>query len=399
LEACVLRGWLHGSVHARPISLQSVQVKAKADDDDDEPAVAGKPLRVERLLANLGYGKRKECQILVNKGRATRANGDRLKVGDKVLHSDVVLDGEGLDPPYPLTIMLNKPVGYVVTTPDDDRIPDPKIYDLLPYRFGRRRPFLSSVGRLDKETSGLLLLTDDGQLVHKINSPKKGIWKVYEVTLGAPLAGKDAEAAERKFASGTLILKGDLTPLLPAKLVMLGENKAQVSICEGRYHQIRRMFASIGHEVVKLQRQSVGGLSLGDLPESEWRFMTQADIEAVFSGPSTEEFIAASRASAAGTSGAPARLKASSSEGQQHSAAAAAKTKAGAPSRGSSSQRVVVQKEGDIPGSRAGDEDSGSGDEEDTAVVVESSGTKRYKETERWKRRREALKKMVAAAE
>ncbi|KXZ56284.1 hypothetical protein GPECTOR_1g249 [Gonium pectorale] len=255
-------------------------------------AVAGRPLRVERLLANLGYGKRREVSAWVKKGRVTLRDGGRLKVGDKVSWADVLLDEEELDPPSPLAVILHKPTGYVVTSPDDENIPDPVVYDLLPYRFGRRRPFLSCVGRLDKDTSGLLLLTDDGALLHRINSPKRGIWKVYEATLADPLTPKQAEAAARKFASGTLVLEGDTTPLLPASLERTGERTARVSICEGRYHQVRRMFAALGHKVVALHRVSVGGLTLGSLPESEWRHLTPQELDLVFTGPSAEEVLA-----------------------------------------------------------------------------------------------------------
>ncbi|GAX75450.1 hypothetical protein CEUSTIGMA_g2894.t1 [Chlamydomonas eustigma] len=263
------------------------------DDDEDTPA-PGKPLRVERLLANLGYGKRKECQQFVQKGRALKKDGKKLKVGDKVLHSDIMMDGEELDAPFPMTIMINKPVGYVVTAPDDDKILDPKVYDLLPYRFGRRRPFLSSVGRLDKATCGMLLLTDDGQLVHRINTPKKGIWKVYEARLAAPMTEKEVEAAVKKFASGTFLLQGEYEPLLPAKLVALNPDHMRISICEGRYHQVRRMFTAIGHEVVSLIRLSVGGLDMGDLPDGEWRYLSAAELDTVFSGPSSEQVLSGS---------------------------------------------------------------------------------------------------------
>ncbi|GFR47178.1 hypothetical protein Agub_g8871, partial [Astrephomene gubernaculifera] len=268
-------------------------VEAEDDDEGDEEAsVAGKPYRVERLLANLGYGKRRECQQLVKKGRVTRQDGSKLKVGEKVMWGEVVLEGEQLDPPSPLLLALHKPTGYVVTAPDDEKITDPVVYDLLPYRFGRRRPFLSCVGRLDKETSGLLLLTDDGTLLHRINSPKRGIWKVYEATLADPMTPKQAEAAARKFASGSIVLEGDHAPLLPAKLDMTGERSARVAICEGRYHQVRRMFTAVGNAVVSLRRVSVGGLTLGSLPEGEWRQLSPQDLEQVFAGPSSEEVMA-----------------------------------------------------------------------------------------------------------
>ncbi|KAG2440954.1 hypothetical protein HXX76_003807 [Chlamydomonas incerta] len=263
------------------------------DEDDGETVSSGKPMRVERLLANLGYGKRRECQQMVKKGHVVRKDGGKLKVGDKVAWSDLELEGgEGLDPAGPLLLALHKPTGYVVTAPDDENISDSVVYDLLPYRFGRRRPFLSCVGRLDKDTSGLLLLTDDGTLLHRINSPKRGIWKVYEATLADPLSAKAAEAAAKKFASGTLTLEGDFAPLLPAKLERTGERTARVAICEGRYHQVRRMFAAVGHKVVGLRRVSVGGLALAGLPEGEWRFLSPQDLESVFAGPSSDDIFA-----------------------------------------------------------------------------------------------------------
>ncbi|KIZ06053.1 ribosomal small subunit pseudouridine synthase A [Monoraphidium neglectum] len=199
-------------------------------------------------------------------------------IGEKVRASEVLLDGEPLDPPSPLTVLLHKPVGYVVTSPDDERVLDPVVYS-------RRRPFLSAVGRLDKETSGLLLLTDDGQLLHRIKSPSKRIWKVYVATLDAPLSAKEAAAAARRFASGTLTLEGDRSPLLPAALSVLeGGTTAEVALAEGRYHQVRRMFAALGRKVVSLHRRTVGALTLEGLPEGEWRHVTPTDLELVFGG-------------------------------------------------------------------------------------------------------------------
>ncbi|EFJ43850.1 pseudouridine synthase mitochondrial precursor [Volvox carteri f. nagariensis] len=271
------------------------------DDDDEGATVAGKALRVERLLANLGYGKRRECQVLVKKGRVTRRDGGKLKVGDKVCWGDVVLDEEDLDPPSPLLLALHKPGGYVVTSPDDENITDPVVYDLLPYRFARRRPFLAPVGRLDKDTSGLLLLTDDGALLHRINSPRRGIWKVYEATLAEPMSTNQAAAAARRFASGSLVLEGDHTPLLPAKLDLIGARTARVAICEGKYHQVRRMFAAVGSHVVALHRVSVGGLTLGSLPEGEWRYLQPQELQLVFEGPSAEDVLGSTATASAAT--------------------------------------------------------------------------------------------------
>ena len=134
------------------------------------------------------------------------------------------------------------------------------IYADFPDRWIDRKPPLSAVGRLDKETSGLLIVTDDGQLNHQLTSPKKHISKTYAVTLDRPLQGDEVE----RFASGELLLEGDDKPCLPAELIVLGENKATIILHEGRYHQVRRMFAAIGNHVTTLTRTHIGKLSLAE---------------------------------------------------------------------------------------------------------------------------------------
>jgi len=369
----------------------AASAKDTAEGDDEEETVApGKPMRIERLLANLGYGKRKECQMLVKQGVATRSDGSRLKIGEKVVWSDVLLDGEPLDPPPPITLLLHKPVGYVVTAPDDDNVPDPKIYDLLPQRFSIRRPFLSAVGRLDKDTSGLLLLTDDGQLVHRINSPKKGIWKVYEAQLSAPLEGKDAEAAVKKFASGQMLLTGDTIPLLPAKLTMLSPTQAQVAICEGRYHQVRRMFTQLGTEVVKLHRMKVGALTLEGLARGTWRYISAEELAAVFNGPSSSEVLGLPE-------GADAPARANS--GQASPASAAKPT--GPPSSSAASQAVArvsaVEDDGELQEEdEEGDEGQpGAPERSHDARLLQqlraAARPKKLRDAARWRRRTQKL--------
>ena len=170
--------------------------------------------------------------------------------------------------------MLHKPVGYTCSTKDPGRV----IYDLLPPRFRLRNPVLSPVGRLDRETSGLLLMTDDGALLHRIISPKSALPKVYLATLDADLRGDEME----RFASGTLLLESDDRPLLPAELEVLGPRQARLVLHEGRYHQVRRMFAAVGNHVVALHRERVGGLALDGLEEGHWRALTSDDIQALF---------------------------------------------------------------------------------------------------------------------
>ena len=232
-------------------------------------------MRLVRLIANLGYGSRKEVALMFREGRITDADAEVLYADDKREHADIRVDGEALDPPSGLILMLNKPAGVTCSTKDVGRI----VYDLLPARFRSRNPALSTVGRLDRDTSGLLLLTDDGALLHRIISPKSKIAKVYEATLAEDLGGEEVAL----FASGNLMLESEKTPLLPAELDVLGSRRARLTLHEGRYHQVRRMFAAAGNHVVSLQRLSVGGLGLGTLAEGDWRILDQSDIQTLFS--------------------------------------------------------------------------------------------------------------------
>jgi len=232
-------------------------------------------MRLVRLIANLGYGSRREVAMMFREGRITDADGEVLYADDKREHREIRFDGEPLDPPVSLCLMLNKPVGVTCSTRDVGRI----VYELLPERFSLRNPALSTVGRLDRDTSGLLLFTDDGALLHRIISPKSGVVKVYEAELAEDLRGDEAAL----FAGGTLMLESEQTPLLPAELEVLGSRRARLTLHEGRYHQARRMFVAAGNHVVSLHRVSVGGLSLGGLASGEWRIVDAAEMGQVFS--------------------------------------------------------------------------------------------------------------------
>ena len=137
-------------------------------------------------------------------------------------------------------------------------------------------------GRLDTDSEGLLLLTDDGALLHRITSPKSHVPKVYEATLARPLRGDEAEI----FASGRLRLESEVEPLLPAELEVLEPRRARLTLHEGRYHQARRMFAAVGNHVETLHRASVGALTLGDLVAGEWRVLGEAERALVFAATS-----------------------------------------------------------------------------------------------------------------
>ena len=235
-------------------------------------------VKLVKLIANLGYGSRKEVARLFREGRITDAAGDVLYADDRVAHAEIRVDGEPLDPPQGLVLLLHKPVGYTCSTRDPGRI----VHDLLPPRFRLRSPLLSTVGRLDRDTSGALLLTDDGALLHRIVSPKSALAKVYEATLAQDLRGDEAAI----FASGTLLLEAETTPLAPAMLEAVDARHARLRLTEGRYHQVRRMFAAVGNHVEALHRSRIGGLALGDLAPGAWRIVDAADIEALFAGSS-----------------------------------------------------------------------------------------------------------------
>ena len=233
-------------------------------------------MKLVKLLANLGYGSRKDVAWMFREGRITDADGEVLYADDKIEHARIRLDGEPLDPPTGLVLMLHKPLGVTCSRKDPGRV----VYDLLPSRYRLREPALSTVGRLDRDTSGLLLLTDDGALLHRIISPRAEVAKVYEATLAENLRGDEAAL----FASGTLLLESETTPLAPAALEVLGPRHARLTLHEGRYHQVRRMFAATGNHVETLQRVAVGALALDALAPGEWRALEADDVARIFAG-------------------------------------------------------------------------------------------------------------------
>ncbi len=236
-------------------------------------------LRLDRLLANLGYGSRREVQQLVWAGLVTLdseviEDSDQRITVTPDLSARMQVQGKPLDPPPGIILMLHKPLGVTCSHKEAG----PLVYSLLPDRWRRRDPALSTVGRLDKETSGLLLMTDDGNLLHRIISPRANVSKRYYVTLDRPLKGDEGEI----FASGALMLEGEDKPLLPAQLEVLSPTSAHVTVTEGRYHQVRRMFAAVGNHVTALHGNRVGALDLpGDLEPGQFRLMSDADLAMV----------------------------------------------------------------------------------------------------------------------
>jgi len=228
-------------------------------------------VRLDKLLSSLGYCTRKEVAILLREGIITHTLNIPLKSDTKVSHDEILYEGEPLDPPEGMVILMHKPAGLVCSHDEGE---GKLVYELLPQRWRMRDPKISTVGRLDKETSGLLLLTDDGALLHRLTSPKHKVPKVYEATLDRPLKGDESTI----FASGTLMLNGEKTPCLPAKLEVIDPTHVKLEINEGRYHQVRRMFAAVGNHVTALHRSTFGTLELGDLKAGEYRLIDKGSF-------------------------------------------------------------------------------------------------------------------------
>lgn len=236
-------------------------------------------IRLDRLLSNLGYGARKEMAIAIKNewleidGKAVKDPSFNVDIND-VRRGRVVFDGEILDPPPPHTVMLNKPVGYTCSHKDPGKI----VYDLLPARWLARKPKLSSIGRLDKYSKGQLIFTDDGDLLHRVTHHKNFVAKHYAVTLSKNLRGDEAEL----FASGKFCMLDDDRPLKPAQWKPNGVKSGVMILNEGRFHQIRRMFSTMGNDVITLYRFQTGNLPLGDLSEGSWRALDLEDIARIF---------------------------------------------------------------------------------------------------------------------
>ncbi|HEX8469852.1 MAG TPA: pseudouridine synthase [Brevundimonas sp.] len=236
--------------------------------------------RVDKLLGSMGYGSRTEIARLGKVGGIVLDGVDLTDVSKRIpvpsdLPSRMAIDGQPLDPVPGLVMLLNKPLGMTCSHKEDGAL----VYDILPERWKRRDPAISTIGRLDKQTSGLLLLTDDGDLLHRVISPKKHVAKVYRATLARPLVGTEGEL----FAQGGLVLEGEDKPLAPAHLEVISPNEARLTVTEGRYHMVRRMFAAAGNHVEALHRERMGGLALpDDLAPGEWRLLTPDQIALIF---------------------------------------------------------------------------------------------------------------------
>lgn len=220
--------------------------------------------RLDQILASLGYGSRKEVREFIAKRRVTVAGTVERDAATKTTPAVVQLDGLPLEFPDGLFVLFHKPAGCVCS---HDTREGQRVYDLLPPRWLARNPAATTIGRLDRDTTGLLLVTDDTALVHRLTSPKHHVEKVYEATLDRAPEPRLVE----EFARGTLLLEDEEKPCAPARLVLRGGTEVELTLTEGRFHQVKRMFAHFGYEVQRLHRSRFGEFALGDLAPGQWR--------------------------------------------------------------------------------------------------------------------------------
>ena len=225
--------------------------------------------RLDKLLSEAGVASRKDLKTIIRAGRVT-VDGQVVRVSETKVDETAALvcvDGSPVGKQRTIILMLHKPAGYVTST-EDPR--DKTVMELIPaeYRYLDPKP----VGRLDKETEGLLLFTNDGQLAHRILSPKRRVWKRYYAEHEGHAGGADITA----FAEGITLKDGD--HCLPARLIPQGPGKSIVEVCEGKYHQVRRMLASRGMPVTYLKRIAEDSLELGDLQLGQVREVALSEL-------------------------------------------------------------------------------------------------------------------------
>ena len=247
------------------------------------PMCADAAMRLDRLLTTLAVGSRSQVKTMLRAGRVT-VNGQVVRSADAHVQPGdrLTLDQQPLDARTTRHVLLNKPCGVLTAARDSKQ---PTVLDLLPPAY--RACGCMPVGRLDKDTSGLLLLTTDGELAHRLLSPKRHVWKCYEATVDGPLNAQDTAA----FAAGLEL--SDFTAL-PAELEILRssprEAVAQVRVREGKFHQVRRMFAARGRTVTALRRLSLGPLTLdASLQPGEYRELTAQELTELLAAVSKED--------------------------------------------------------------------------------------------------------------
>lgn len=233
--------------------------------------------RLDKFLCDSGAGTRSQVKLILRAGRVQVDGAPEKDGGRKIdpAKNEITLDGVRLAGKYRVVFMMNKPEGYVTATGDAR---EKTVMELLPAQL--RHLELKPVGRLDKATEGLLLFTNDGELLHRLISPKKEVPKVYYARHEGTASRQDADA----FAAGLTLADG--TVCRSAVLEPLGAGESMITVCEGKYHQVRRMMASRGLTVTYLERRREGGLSLDGLPRGGVRALTEEEIAKLEDGKS-----------------------------------------------------------------------------------------------------------------
>jgi 16S rRNA pseudouridine516 synthase len=236
-----------------------------------------KPMRLEDILFSQGFGTRRVCAGLIQQGHVTVQGQVQTDAGEFYAPEGLEFTVQGTAWTFheKAYVLLNKPAGTECSQKPSTW---PSIYTLLPAPL-RQRPQkaavqgVQAVGRLDQDTTGLLLLTDDGAFIHRMSSPKHHVPKVYEVTTKHPVT----EEMVQKLLAG-VVLDDDPKPVKAAACAAVSELHLRLTLTEGKYHQVKRMVAAVGNRVEGLHRSQIGGLVLGDLAPGQWRFLTAEDL-------------------------------------------------------------------------------------------------------------------------
>ncbi|GAA6153038.1 pseudouridine synthase [Pseudoteredinibacter isoporae] len=225
-------------------------------------------IRLDKFIADATELSRKQVQRAARQGFITVNDAVQKDPSIKVNESDsIVISGEVINAARPRYFVLNKPQGYVCTNKDDEH---PTVLDLLDEP---RKSLLQICGRLDIDTTGLVLISDDGKWNHRVTSPNKGQGKCYYVCLASDISDDEVEQLKKGIR-----LQGEPKPCKPADIERLFSNELNITISEGRYHQVKRMFGAVNNRVTELHRKSVGQIELGELEEGEYRELSEAEV-------------------------------------------------------------------------------------------------------------------------